>query len=155
MISSFATTKNVLTAVLLSLPMLAACPEEHPATKVPVTGQEVQWGKDFPGHPSQHAASQPTAAPAPVHATAGSNSWSGGNAAAGQQLYAAKCDRCHSSRPLDGPQITGQTDAQLARIIAHGRGTMPSFMGKLDRQQLLDIIAAIRSKASASTQPKQ
>jgi mono/diheme cytochrome c family protein len=85
--------------------------------------------------------------------------WSGGDPTLGKSEYDAKCVRCHGPAGKGGqvpevglvPDITtvamGQRlgDAQVASVVAHGRGKMPSFADGLDGARLKAIVAYVRT----------
>lgn len=158
----------------------AACLEEHPQSEVEVQGPEVKWGKDFTVA-QQQATSQPAMPNDGLHGGAmatgtgpGSvpptGAWEGGDPVRGRAVFTAQCTPCHGdgsqARNLDGgvqaPALADSaarlSSRDIAKHIAHGHGGMPSFMGKLDRQGLLDVIAAVRAlapqgEATPSSQP--
>ncbi len=78
----------------------------------------------------------------------------------GQTLFLAMCARCHGSNGQGGLTIAGvassnlrdpqlhaqRTDAQLADVIAHGKGrVMPPFDGQLTQEQIAALVKQIRS----------
>lgn len=88
-----------------------------------------------------------------------------GNPAAGQQVYQHHCLRCHGPK-LDGqgpdsndliirpanltsPASRAKTDWELLVTISNGALFTPmhSFRGKLNDQQMLDVLAYIRAVA--------
>lgn len=76
-----------------------------------------------------------------------------GDAAAGQQAFAAVCgvSTCHGADG-DTPgtpetatlssQIPGMSEAEIATVMVEGKGTMPS-QGHLEDQQLANILAFV------------
>ncbi|MFH1808805.1 MAG: cytochrome c [Pseudomonadota bacterium] len=150
------TTKNLSVACLLVCLGATACPDQHPAAPEAVKGQEVNWGENFAA-----ADQQPKAAAEAMHAEGGAMAptmtWEGGEASRGRVLFADKCARCHGkgdpSTLADGNPVPSlrpaalesKTERDLARHIAHGHGAMPAFVGELNREQLLDLISALRN----------
>ncbi|MGH7255421.1 MAG: c-type cytochrome, partial [Nitrospirales bacterium] len=82
----------------------------------------------------------------------------------GKALYLQYCAVCHGSRGLgDGPmakatsppatklagrQVREKSDPQLVKTIAEGMGsTMPAWRGILTDEQILDVVAYLRSLA--------
>lgn len=85
-----------------------------------------------------------------------------GNAKDGKAHYERYCAVCHGQRGLgNGPMAKATTppasklttrdvrkksDAQILEAIANGVGSvMPAWRGVLDDQQLLDVVAYVRS----------
>jgi mono/diheme cytochrome c family protein len=85
------------------------------------------------------------------------------NELAGQQLYTAQCSQCHEGNPpglIKAPPklhdlfshamlpdgSTPATDAALRQIIVYGKRTMPAFNGRLDDEQVADLIAYLHRK---------
>lgn len=73
---------------------------------------------------------------------------------AGRQVYKEQCAYCHGDNgngDLPGmpnfQQGEGlmQADQSLFASISQGRGSMPSFEGLLDEQEILDVIAYLRT----------
>ena len=72
----------------------------------------------------------------------------------GSRLYARHCAECHGS---DGRGLAAgapdfrydsslmQPDTALYRTISEGSGGMPAFRGVLTREEILDVIAYMRS----------
>lgn len=92
-----------------------------------------------------------------------------GNPSAGQQVYQQHCLRCHGAK-LDGrgpesqdlivrptnltsPASRAKTDWELLVTISNGALFTPmhSFRGKLTDQQMLDVLAYVRSVAPSDT----
>lgn len=92
-----------------------------------------------------------------------------GNPAAGQPVYQQHCLRCHGEK-LDGkgpdsqdlivqpanflaPASRAKTDWELLVTISNGALFTPmhSFRGKLNDQQMLDVLSYIRSVAPYDT----
>jgi cytochrome c6 len=73
--------------------------------------------------------------------------------------YKAKCQGCHGPggvpsegmaksmglKPLGSADVQGMSDADLAAIIATGKGKMPSYKGKLSDAQVNDLVKYIRT----------
>lgn len=80
-----------------------------------------------------------------------------GDATRGQAIFEETCQPCHGSRDARGeavhlanPEFIGSaSDAFLRYAVVHGRpGTpMVSFAGKLEEQQIDDVVAFVRSFA--------
>ncbi len=78
-----------------------------------------------------------------------------GDAEAGAALYRRYCGMCHSTEAgvkIVGPSLHGEmkgphakTAAQVRAQTEVGKGLMPSFKGKLDDQEMLNLIAYVRS----------
>jgi mono/diheme cytochrome c family protein len=80
------------------------------------------------------------------------------DAAAGRDLFAAKCAVCHGAdgaaktamgknlkiRDFHMPEVQKQSDAELTTIITKGKGKMPTFGGKLTSEQVSQVAAYIR-----------
>ncbi len=72
----------------------------------------------------------------------------------GQRLYVTHCAGCHGD---DGRGVAPgapdfrrassllRPDAELLLSMRSGRGTMPGYQGVLDRYQMLDLIAYLRT----------
>lgn len=72
----------------------------------------------------------------------------------GQRLYRTHCAGCHGD---DGRGVAPgspdfrrassllRPDAELLLSVRAGRGTMPGYQGVLDRYQMLDVIAYLRT----------
>ncbi|ALA60321.1 c-type cytochrome [Nitrospira moscoviensis] len=92
-----------------------------------------------------------------------------GNPDAGQQIYQQHCLRCHGSK-LDGngpdsndlivrpanltsPASRSKSDWELLVTISNGALFTPmhSFRGKLNDQQMLDVLSYIRSVAPSDS----
>jgi mono/diheme cytochrome c family protein len=79
----------------------------------------------------------------------------------GAETYRAHCSACHGVhgdgdtmlgrnlklRPLGSAEVQAQMDAELAEIIAKGKGKnrMPAFERKLSKEQIADLVKFIRS----------
>lgn len=92
-----------------------------------------------------------------------------GNAGTGQQIYQQHCVRCHGPK-LDGrgpesedlivrptnltsPASRSKSDWELLVTISNGALFTPmhSFRGKLNDQQMLDVLAYVRSVAPSDS----
>lgn len=76
----------------------------------------------------------------------------------GAALYKAKCASCHGQdgsgntpagkklkvRDLRAPDVQKQADAQLAAMIAQGKGKMPSFEKRLSKEEISQLVTHIR-----------
>ena len=77
----------------------------------------------------------------------------------GQTLYAQRCGGCHgmdgkantsigkkeSMRDLTSPEVQGQSDGDLRRTIANGRGRMPAYELILGDARIHSLIDYIRT----------
>lgn len=86
-------------------------------------------------------------------------SWAQTNA--GEDLFKSKCATCHGPdgagkttmgtvlkiRDLRSDEVQRQTDADLNRVIAKGKNKMPSFDGKLKKEQIDLLVSYIRELA--------
>ena len=80
---------------------------------------------------------------------------SAGDAAGGGDVFQRQCVMCHSSEPdtkIVGPSLYhvmrgphAMTTRAVQEITANGKGTMPSFRDKLTDQQVVDLIAYLRT----------
>ena len=69
--------------------------------------------------------------------------------------YKAKCAMCHGAngegkaamktRDFSSADVQKQSDAELTDIITKGKGKMPSYDGKLSKDQVADLVKWIRS----------
>jgi cytochrome c6 len=81
------------------------------------------------------------------------------SAADGASLFKAKCAMCHGAdgsgatpmgksmklRDLRSPEVQKQSDAEMTKITADGKGKMPAYKGKLTDAEISAIIAHIRT----------
>ena len=77
----------------------------------------------------------------------------------GADTFKAKCAMCHGAdgkgdtgmgkslklRDLGSADVQGQSDADLTGIITNGKGKMPKYDGKLNADQINDIVKYIRT----------
>ena len=82
-------------------------------------------------------------------------------AADGAALYKAKCASCHGAdgsgqtaigksmklRNLGAPEVQKQSDKELYRIIADGKGKMPAYKSKLSDVEINALVAHMRTLA--------
>jgi cytochrome c6 len=72
----------------------------------------------------------------------------------GAKLYNERCSNCHGPRGV--PTMPGvpdfsrnqrlmQSDLTLIKTISVGKGMMPAFQGLLSEQEILDVIAYLRT----------
>jgi len=72
----------------------------------------------------------------------------------GAKTYNERCANCHGSR--GAPTLPGvpdfsrgqhlmQSDLTLVKSISVGKGMMPAFQGRLSEQEILDVIAYLRT----------
>jgi cytochrome c6 len=80
------------------------------------------------------------------------------DAAAGKDLFVAKCAVCHGPdgsakttmgknlkiRNFQTPEVQKQSDAELTTTITKGKGKMPTFEAKLTSEQVSQVVAYIR-----------
>jgi cytochrome c6 len=73
--------------------------------------------------------------------------------------YKAKCTMCHAAngagdtamgkklavRDLRSPEVQKQTDAQLAAVIADGKGKMPKYGDKMSAAEIGALVKHIRA----------
>ncbi len=85
----------------------------------------------------------------------------GSDPAAG--TFAVHCATCHGSNgsgdtaagksmnipDLQSPAIQSQSDAQLAEIIANGKGTMPGFKSSLSKDEIDALVKHVNQLAKA------
>lgn len=79
---------------------------------------------------------------------------------AGNELFAAKCARCHGAdgkgdtvtgRSLDAPDFTDESwkgrhsTAEMTSVVVKGQKGMPAFGTKLTRRQISSLVAYVRS----------
>ena len=76
----------------------------------------------------------------------------------GADTYKKKCSACHGAngagdtmlgknlklRPLSSADVQKQSDGELVTIISKGKKRMPSFGGKLSKDQIGDVLKIIR-----------
>jgi mono/diheme cytochrome c family protein len=74
------------------------------------------------------------------------------------QIYKHQCAACHGENgkgdtpegkrlktpDLGSAEVQNKSDAELAKIVADGKGKMPKFGGKLTKDQINDLVASIR-----------
>jgi mono/diheme cytochrome c family protein len=78
----------------------------------------------------------------------------------GYHVYETNCARCHyanSERSLHGPGLQGlyklkylpsgapANDSRVTDVILNGHALMPAFGGKIDQQQLQDLLAYLHT----------
>lgn len=77
----------------------------------------------------------------------------------GADLFKSKCAACHGAdgkgatamgkalklRDLSSADVQKQSDAELTTIITSGKGKMPSYEGKLTKDQIGDVVKYIRT----------
>ncbi len=82
----------------------------------------------------------------------------GPDSAAGSATFRTKCAMCHGpdgsgsevGKSMNVPDLRSQVvqklpDAELAQVIANGKGGMPSFKNSLSEEQIHALVAHIRS----------
>src|SRR5579864_3840586 len=79
----------------------------------------------------------------------------------GEAVYKSKCAVCHGpdgagktvmgeklkARDLRSAEVQKETDAELAQIITKGKEKMPSYAGKLTKEQIGQLVSYIRELA--------
>ena len=82
-----------------------------------------------------------------------------GGGADGAALYKSKCAMCHGPdgagqtamgknmklRDLRSADVQKQTDAELAKWIADGKGKMPAYKSKMSADEINALVAFIRT----------
>ena len=82
-----------------------------------------------------------------------------GGGSDGAALYKSKCAMCHGPdgagqtpmgknmklRDLRSAEVQKQTDADLAKWIADGKGKMPAYKAKLSTEEIEALVAFIRT----------
>ena len=77
----------------------------------------------------------------------------------GAAVFAGKCAMCHGKggagdtgmgksmklRDLASADVQKQSDADLTKIVADGKGKMPAYKGKLSDDEIKGVVAFIRS----------
>ena len=85
--------------------------------------------------------------------------FAGGSGSDGAAIYKSKCAMCHGPdgagqttmgknlklRDLRSAEVQKQTDAELAKWIADGKGKMPAYKGKLTPADIDAVVAFIRT----------
>jgi mono/diheme cytochrome c family protein len=80
-------------------------------------------------------------------------------AADGAAIYKAKCAMCHGAdgsgnttmgksmklRDLRSPEVQKQSDAELTKVTADGKGKMPAYKGKLTDAEISALVAHMRT----------
>jgi mono/diheme cytochrome c family protein len=78
---------------------------------------------------------------------------------AGADTFKAKCAMCHGAdgsastgmgksmglKPLSSPEVQNMSDADMAALIANGKGKMPAFKGKLTDAQISDVVKYVHT----------
>jgi mono/diheme cytochrome c family protein len=79
----------------------------------------------------------------------------------GAATFKSKCAMCHGPdasgktpmgeklniRDLRSADVQKQTDAELAQIVTKGKNKMPSYDGKLTKEQIDQVVAYVRELA--------
>lgn len=87
------------------------------------------------------------------------SAFAGGGGSDGTAIYKAKCAMCHGAdgagqtpmgknmklRALGSAEVQKQTDAELVKWIADGKGKMPGYKGKLTPADIDALVAFIRT----------
>jgi mono/diheme cytochrome c family protein len=77
----------------------------------------------------------------------------------GADTFKAKCAMCHGAsgagdtamgknlklRDLGSAEVQKQSDDELTTIVTKGKGKMPSYDGKLTKEQIGDVVKYIRT----------
>lgn len=78
------------------------------------------------------------------------------------EIYKSKCASCHGAdgsgqtpvgksmkiRDLRSPDVQKQTDADLQKIMADGKGKMPAYKAKLSVADIASLVAYVRGLAT-------
>lgn len=84
-----------------------------------------------------------------------------GQAESGEAIYKRNCASCHGADgsgqtpmgrtfklgDLRGPEVQKMTDAQLADLIAKGKGRMPAYDKRLSHEQIQSVVGYLRDLA--------
>ena len=87
------------------------------------------------------------------------SAFAGGGGADGAALYKSKCAMCHGAngdgqtpmgknmklRDLRSAEVQKQTDAELTKWIADGKGKMPGYKSKMSAEEINALVAFIRT----------
>ncbi|HEU4889583.1 MAG TPA: cytochrome c [Thermoanaerobaculia bacterium] len=87
------------------------------------------------------------------------SAFAGGSGSDGAAIYKAKCAMCHGPdgagqttmgknlklRDLRSADVQKQTDAELVKWIADGKGKMPAYKGKLTPADIDALVGFIRT----------
>lgn len=82
-----------------------------------------------------------------------------GGADRGETIYKVKCVKCHGAngsgqtdmgksvhaKDLRTKLVQSQSDTDLKNTVMYGQNQMPAFTGRLDDQQLDDVISYVRT----------
>jgi len=164
----------------LVLSSAAACEQPNPLLPAEPIGTVPKWGQTFneasgtkvdslvmggeegpaptgPNEPQRGGTAVPSADP-----MAGEK-WGGGDARQGAQLFAQHCAMCHGAEGMGGnvmglvvPTLRDaawhdrMSDNQIAVTIAHGKGGMPAFVGKLEKGEINAVVAFLRTLKAAA-----
>ena len=77
----------------------------------------------------------------------------------GADLFKAKCAMCHGAdgsgntamgkkfglKDMGSADVQGKSDADLTQVITKGKDKMPSYEGKLTKDQITDVVKYIRT----------
>lgn len=77
----------------------------------------------------------------------------------GADTFKAKCAMCHGAdgsastgmgktlglKPLSSPEVQNMSDADMAALIANGKGKMPASKGKLTDAQISDVVKYVKT----------
>ncbi len=77
-------------------------------------------------------------------------------AADGAAIFKTKCAMCHGAdgskenpgmgvKPLSGPDVQKQSDADLTAAVTKGKGKMPGYAGKLSDDEIKAVVAFVRT----------
>lgn len=141
-----------------ALAVLAACEIPTPMAPAEPIGVVPTWGEGF-ATPTQAPNSMLGTNPGQPQSPGSTGEWAGGDATLGKGVYTALCARCHGALGEGGmapgvgavPALADAglqarlSDKEMARVVALGKGAMPSFMAELDKPKLAGVIAYIRT----------
>ncbi len=138
-------------------------------------GQFIPFGVDrqtiiFPGFDGGAEWGGPAVDPSTsvLYVNANEMAWTGGltpdnpNASPGAKIYQSQCSICHGANragsPPAFPSLVGVTqrltDAQIADVVAHGRGRMMA-LPNLDSARIAELIDYLKSAGSAPSEHSQ
>jgi cytochrome c6 len=77
----------------------------------------------------------------------------------GAATYKTKCQMCHGAtgaadtptakmmkvKPVSDPEVKKESEAEMIKITADGKGKMPAFKGKLTDAQISEVVKHFRS----------
>ena len=83
---------------------------------------------------------------------------------AGKRIFTSNCATCHGAdgkgssmgrsmgvKDLHSAEVLKMSDAQIKRVIANGKNTMPRWKGQLSDAQIAQVTAYVRSLQKSNT----